>query len=91
MRTAMPHMRVGMPAALICALTAAMGTSRRWKMPAASAADARVRANTSEKCSGHPAPEDAMTGIVTAADTAATSSMSKPEFLHEQYTELSFT
>ena len=74
-------MRVGMPAAAMCAFTAAIGTSRRWKMPAASAADARVRANTSEKCSGLPAPDDAMTGIVTASDTAATSSTSKPAFL----------
>ena len=66
----------------MCAFTALMGTSRRWKMPAASAAEARVRAKTSEKCSGRPAPDDAMTGMLTAAATAATSSMSNPEFLH---------
>lgn len=42
-------------------------TSLRWKMPAASAAAARVFWNTSLKCSGAPAPLLAMTGIVTAS------------------------
>lgn len=56
-----------MPAAFMWSFTAAMGTSRRWKMPAASAAAARVSRNTSEKCSGAPAPLEAMTGMVTAS------------------------
>ena len=59
--------RAGMPLLFRCALTAEMGTSRRWKMPAASAAAARVLWNTSEKCSGAPAPLLAITGMVTAA------------------------
>ena len=38
-----------------CSLTAAIGTSLRWKIPAASAASALVASNTSEKCSTRPA------------------------------------
>lgn len=132
--------RVGMPDAAMCAFTSSMDTSRRWKMPAASAAAAPVRSNTSKqserapnqqpalmqqevytltcqvmlcvhtnvkvfntpgesssvglvhvcstssiyrlytsaKCSGAPAPLEAMTGMVTAEETASTSSKSKP-------------
>ena len=62
----------------MCALTSEMATSPRWKMPAASAAEQLVASNTSVKCSGHPAPEEAMTGMDTASDTSPTSSWSNP-------------
>jgi hypothetical protein len=72
------YSRAGTPLSAMWRLTAAMGTSRRWKIPAASAADALVREKTSVKCSGAPAPLDAMTGMVTALETASTRPMSKP-------------
>lgn len=53
-------------------------TSLRWKMPAASAAEALVFSKTSEKCCTTPAPLLAMTGIVTASDTSFINSMSYP-------------
>lgn len=76
--------RVGMPERLMCCLTASMETSRRWKIPAASAAAAPVDSNTSWKCSGAPAPLEAMTGIVTAEETASTSSKSNPSPLRSK-------
>jgi hypothetical protein len=45
-------MRVAIPAASMCPFTAAMGTSRLWKMPAASAAAARVWLKTCKQGRG---------------------------------------
>jgi hypothetical protein len=56
---------VSIPLFLICFFTASMGTSSLWKIPAARAASTSVFSKTSEKCSTFPAPEEAMTGIVT--------------------------
>ena len=67
-----------MPDSSMHPLTLAIGTSRRWKMPAARPADAPVRSNTSTKCSGLPAPLLAMTGMVTASVTMLMSSVSNP-------------
>ena len=50
--------RTTMPAALSARLTSCTGTSRRWKIPAASAASTFVLLNTSTKCWADPAPED---------------------------------
>jgi hypothetical protein len=47
-------------------------------MPAASAADALVLVNTSEKWSGTPAPLLAITGILTASDINLIKSTSNP-------------
>ena len=47
-------------------------------MPAASAADALVVSNTSEKCSGVPAPLLAITGMPTESDMSFTKSVSNP-------------
>lgn len=53
-------------------------TSFRWNIPAASAADALVFSNTSEKCSTVPAPLLAITGMLTASETSFTKSISNP-------------
>lgn len=45
-------------------------------MPAASAASTPVAAKTAPKCAAAPAPDDAMTGTVTAARTDAMRSWS---------------
>jgi hypothetical protein len=50
--------RTTMPAALSARLTSCTGTSRRWKIPAASAASTFVLLNTSTKCWADPAPAD---------------------------------
>eukprot|EP01043_Picozoa_sp_COSAG02_P073334 COSAG02_NODE_14210_length_1297_cov_0.964942_2_plen_99_part_00 len=55
----------------------------------ASAASTGVFSNTSTKCCAEPAPEDAMTGIVTAAFMALTSPMSKPELVPSLSMQLS--
>jgi hypothetical protein len=47
-------------------------------MPAASAADAFVFSNTSEKWSGVPAPLLAITGMPTESEMSFTKSMSNP-------------
>ena len=47
-------------------------------MPAASAADAFVLVNTSEKCSTAPAPLLAITGILTASEINLIKSISNP-------------
>mmetsp|Transcript_11287 Transcript_11287/g.27659 ORF Transcript_11287/g.27659 Transcript_11287/m.27659 type:complete len:279 (-) Transcript_11287:904-1740(-) len=73
-----PYKRVGSLWFAMCCFTSLMATSRRWKMPAASAAEQAVALNTCVKCSGLPAPLDAMTGMVTAPLTARTRSRSKP-------------
>ena len=51
-----------------------MGTSWRWKIPAASTASGLACARQAEKCSGLPAPLEAITGIETAALMSAMSS-----------------
>ena len=73
-----------MPDLVMCALTSSMDTSFLWKIPAASAAAAPVLSKTSLKCSGEPAPLEAITGMVTASDTALTSSRSKPSPLQHK-------
>ena len=70
--------RVSIPFSRICSLTASMGTSSLWKIPAARAASTSVFSKTYEKCSTFPAPEEAMTGMDTASLTCFTSSISKP-------------
>jgi hypothetical protein len=72
------HTRVGRPQSTMCFLTSEIETSLRWKIPAASAADAPVPWNTCEKWPASPAPEDAITGIDTAEATDSTRSRSKP-------------
>src|SRR6185312_16907173 len=66
------------PACWSSAFSARESVTPKWKMLAASAASARPAPNTSAKCCALPAPPDAMTGICTAALTAAVSSQSKP-------------
>ena len=51
------YSRVGTPLAASSSLTSPMPTSRLWKIPAASAALARVFPKTSVKCAAQPAPE----------------------------------
>ena len=70
--------RVSIPLSRICSLTASMGTSSLWKIPAAKAASTSVFSKTSEKCSTFPAPDEAMTGMETLSLMCFTSSMSKP-------------
>mmetsp|Transcript_24178 Transcript_24178/g.52815 ORF Transcript_24178/g.52815 Transcript_24178/m.52815 type:complete len:381 (+) Transcript_24178:1082-2224(+) len=77
-RTCSAYKRVGRWLSAMCFLTSSMPTSRLWKIPAARAADAFVWLNTSVKWEGLPAPLLAITGMVTAWDTASTSSRSKP-------------
>lgn len=72
------HTRVGSAFSAMWCFTSLMATSCRWKMPAASAADALVPRNTSVKCEGAPAPLLAMTGMLTAELTASMSGRSKP-------------
>ena len=67
-----------MPCLSISLFTSRISTSFLWKIPAASAAAALVCWNTSVKCAAQPAPLLAITGMLTASDTARTSSMSKP-------------
>jgi hypothetical protein len=64
------HTRVGSPC------------SAMWLLPAASAADAWVAWKTSVKWPGAPAPDDAITGMLTADATASTRSRSKPYMAH---------
>lgn len=75
-----------MAASTMCAFTSPIATSRLWKIPAASAADAAVLSNTSLKWSGQPAPLEAMTGMVTACATASTRARSKPCAPHHRDT-----
>ena len=70
--------RVSIPFSLICCLTASIGTSSLWKIPAARAASTSVFLKTSEKRSTFPAPLEAMTGMETLSLMCFTSSMSKP-------------
>ena len=71
-------LRVLSPASSMPCFTLEISTSCRWKIPAASAAEAPVFSKTSVKCSGAPAPLLAMTGMPTAPVTMSTSSRSKP-------------
>ena len=73
-----PHSLTGSPHSRSRALTARTLQVRSWKIDAASAASARPAENTSTKCSGAPAPPDAMTGMPTASDTAAVSAAVEP-------------
>merc|ERR1712216_322285 len=57
--------RTGMPDASHAALTSVIWTSWRWKMPAARPASALVAANMAVKCAGEPAPDEAITGMLT--------------------------
>ena len=60
-------------------LTSAIESSPKWKIEAASTADAPAR-TPSTMCCTVPAPPDAMTGTSTAAVTLRTSSTSNPRF-----------
>jgi len=70
--------RVSIPCSRIWSFTVSMGTSSLWKIPVARAASTSVSSKTSEKCSTFPAPDEAITGMVTASLTCLISSMSKP-------------
>ena len=70
--------RVSIPSSIICSLTASIGTSALWKIPAARAASALVFSKTSEKCSTLPVPLDAITGMLTFSRMWLISSISKP-------------
>ena len=72
--------RVATPRLARCAFTSAIPTLEWWKIEAASAASHPVASKTSEKWAGAPAPLDAITGILTAPFTEATSPRSKPLF-----------
>jgi len=50
---------VSIPLSRMCFLTASMGTSSLWKIPAARAASTSVFSKTSEKCSTFPDLEEA--------------------------------
>ena len=66
---------------LRCSLTAWIGISLRWKIPAANADSALVFSNTSEKCATLPAPLEAITGMETALLTVLINSRSNPELV----------
>ena len=66
--------RVSNPQFSRCSFTLPMGTSLRWKMPAASSAVGFATRRHSEKWTGAPAPDDAITGMETALTMSATSS-----------------
>ena len=51
-------------------------TSWRWKMPAARPASALVAANMAVKCAGEPAPDEAITGMLTHFFMCAISTVS---------------
>ena len=51
-------------------------TSWRWKMPAARPASALVAANMDVKCAGEPAPDEAITGMLTHFFMCAISTVS---------------
>ena len=84
-----PHSLTGSPHSRSRALTARTLQVRSWKIDAASAASARPTENTSTKCSGAPAPPDAMTGMPTASETAAVSRQSNPRSVPSASMEVS--
>src|SRR5690554_1750582 len=87
----LPHCatsRTGIPAPAIAAFTSAIVISRRWKMEAASTAEAPPTATASTQCWALPAPPEAMTGMSTASDTARVSSRSKPSLVPSRSIEV---
>src|SRR5699024_35938 len=80
--------RTSIPSAAMASLTSAMVISPKWNPLAASTASAPA-VTAGAKCSGAPAPPEAMIGTVTAARTAAISSRSKPALVPSPSIELS--
>ena len=68
--------RTGTPAAAMCAFASPIEWVPKWKMEAASTAEAWPSRIPSTKCSRLPTPPEAMTGTGTASATRRVSSMS---------------
>ena len=62
-----------MPAAAIAALASAIECWPKWKIDAASTAEACPSVTPSTRCSSVPTPPEAITGIPTASATARVS------------------
>src|SRR5206468_8764255 len=68
--------RTSTPRSRMYAFASAIVWIAKWKIDAASAASAPPSVTPSTRCSSDPAPPDAITGTVTASDTARVSSRS---------------
>jgi len=78
--------RVSISFSRICSITAPIGTSSLWKIPADRAASALVFSNISEKCSTLPAPLEAITGMEMFSRIWFASSISNPLLVPSQLT-----
>src|ERR1700730_5726445 len=81
--------RTSMPRATRNSLSSRIGWMLSWKMEAASAASAAPSVKIWAKCSDSLAPPDAITGTVTARETAAVRGTSKPFCVPSRSTEVS--
>ena len=68
--------RIGRPAAAMGALAWRIEYSPKWKIDAASTAEAWPSRTPSTRCSSLPTPPEAITGTVTASATARVSARS---------------
>src|SRR6185369_10773786 len=72
------HKRTSIPRPAINSLAWRTVYSPKWKIEAARTASARPSVTPSAKCCRLPTPPEAMTGILTASETARVSARSKP-------------
>src|SRR5690625_3739695 len=70
------HPCTSIPAAAICAFASAIENSPKWKIEAASTAEALPSITPSARCSSVPTPPDAITGTPAASATARVSARS---------------
>src|SRR5260221_3257223 len=72
------HSRTSMPCVFMCAFASRTVNSPKWKMLAASTASALPSSTPCARCSRLPTPPEAITGTLTASDTARVRPTSKP-------------